>query len=318
MPSILEKICNRALSIPAVCRVVRPIARRYYATFHPQFIVQIDGGLCSQIRFYLVGRYFAEMGYDVSYNLDWFTWAGMDNNGVFVRNFELTLLNKDLPFRAAPRLRSIIFRHCLYIDSSRYDSNPKDKSWTTDLNPPMYVGRFYHDTKEMYTRMLPAYFPYEKMLESLDKDNMVMLEAIRSCPSVAIHVRRGDLATFNVSYGEPCSVDYFSAAVNYLTKDGVPLIFYIFSDEPEWCRTELLKHLPPLNQYKIVDLNGSDRGYMDLLLMASCTHVITSKGSLGKYAALINPQPNRIVTLCDDDTERYWSEILVNSVLIRP
>ncbi len=63
--------------------------------------------------------------------------------------------------------------------------------------------------------------------------------------------------------------------------------FYFFSDEPDWVRDELIPQLYLTEgNCKIVDINGSDKGYMDLFLIARCKHQITSKGTLGKYGAL--------------------------------
>lgn len=311
MPArMIVKICRRALAVPAILRVVRPVARFCFSHIHPQVIVKVEGGICSQIRCYLVGMCFAERGHDVRYDLDWYRWSGKDNNGVYERNFDLLKLNSKLPFRQASELLSLFYRYCLLIDSKPYDDNPADKSWATELTPPLYVGGFFHDFEEMYSRMLPAYFPFGMLIGNPDRQNKVILQEIESAPSVAMHVRRGDLAAFNPYYGEPCSMEYFCSAVREMAGDGSVHDFYIFSDEPGWCGSELLPTLPTGQRYHIVSANGSDRGYMDLLLMASCKHVITSKGSLGKYAALINPIPGRRVILHGSKTEERWVNLL--------
>ena len=63
---------------------------------------------------------------------------------------------------------------------------------------------------------------------------------------------------------------------------------------------------------KIVDINGSDKGYMDLFLIARCKHQITSKGTLGKYGALLGDNSEKMVVLCNDEVEYPWKELLQN------
>ena len=52
-------------------------------------------------------------------------------------------------------------------------------------------------------------------------------------------------------------------------------------------RNELLPALPPDLDSRIVDFNGSDKGYLDLALIAKCGYVIASIGSLGVYGAFL-------------------------------
>ena len=67
---------------------------------------------------------------------------------------------------------------------------------------------------------------------------------------------------------------------------------------------------------KVVDINGSDKGYMDLFLIARCRHQITSKGTLGKYGALLGDNPEKTVVLCDDKVEYPWKELFLNPVFL--
>lgn len=93
--------------------------------------------------------------------------------------------------------------------------------------------------------------------------------------------------------------------------------FYFFSDEPEWVASELIPYLEFANEnYKVVDINGSDKGYMDLFLIAYCKHQITSKGTLGKYGALLRDSSDKIVILCDDKVEYQWKGVFHNSIFL--
>ena len=55
----------------------------------PEIVVLMDGGICSQMHQYLLGRFFAQKGYKVSYDLSFYRTWGTDLTHRFVRNFDL-------------------------------------------------------------------------------------------------------------------------------------------------------------------------------------------------------------------------------------
>lgn len=71
--------------------------------FKPCIIVYVDGGICSQMHQYLLGRYYAERGYRVAYDIGWYDRNGKDNDGIHSRIFEFPELWPDLPLEIASR-----------------------------------------------------------------------------------------------------------------------------------------------------------------------------------------------------------------------
>lgn len=67
----------------------------------PYMVFYMDGGICSQMHQYLLGRYYADKGMRVAYDLGWFKRNGKDNNGVFDRKFEFDKMWPELPFQIA-------------------------------------------------------------------------------------------------------------------------------------------------------------------------------------------------------------------------
>lgn len=82
--------------------------------------------------------------------------------------------------------------------------------------------------------------------------------------------------------------------------------FFIFSDEPDWCQENVTRFMPE-GTYKIMDQNGSDKGYIDLALMSRCHCIIASQGSMGKYGALLRPEGYRdgLVVLLKNHLEEW-------------
>ena len=110
--------------------------------------------------------------------------------------------------------------------------------------------------------------------------------------------------------------DYFINATAFFKKKLYRPYFYFFSDEPEWVKMDLLPRLSVKDCAEVVDINGSDKGYMDLYLLAHCKHQITTKGTLGKFGALLADNPDKYVVLYNDETQQYWKILLQNPVFI--
>ena len=262
-------------------------------------IVRIDGGICSQMHFYMIGEYMKLQGYSVKYDLTWFETHGYDLMGKDKRNFDLLKAFPKLELRKACKSELFFYKPFSHINNYFDDSN--DFEWQK-LTAPVYFQGYYKVPTGFYLRHI-GIFKIDVTL--LDVPNRAMIEEIRErTMPVAVHVRRGDLAGYNIAYGNPVPVKYFKKATEYLASHVMFPFFYFFSDDPKWVEDYLIKEIELKDNYRIVDINDATKGYFDLFLIASCNHQITSKGSLGKYGAFLNNSGNNIVTIYDDRYER--------------
>lgn len=280
-------------------KLIRFLARALIQTriLRKMVVIRIDGGICSQMHFYLIGQYFIKRGFIVKYDLYWFKKHGKDLTGNFIRNFDLLKAFPYIQFEQAK-----VWENFFYSRLAAPTHNTIHQ-----LMPPIYMDDYYEDNEDMYLRMFPDSF--HLCLEVLDVNNRRLYDRICSnVETVAIHIRRGDLAIYNGAYGNPVDTDYFVKAVNSIGAGHIHLNCYLFSDEPLWVRKQLLPLLPFGNDYTVVDINGSDKGYMDLYLISACKYQITSKGSLGKYGGMLNSSANGSIIVFDDEIERNnWS-----------
>ncbi|MCM1164149.1 MAG: alpha-1,2-fucosyltransferase [Muribaculaceae bacterium] len=277
--------------------------------------IEMDGGICSQMHFYMAGRMLERQGHKVIFELKWFDECGLDTDGRFARCFDLQKAFPTLPIHTCHSgIRSLLFRKSWPRAIDWFDKSADPLEWLS-TTPPAYIMGYFHDTEEMYGSLFRDTFCVDTTL--LDDENRAMLRQIEaSSAACAMHVRRGDLATFNPAYGAPADIDYFNRAIREMKKAGGDgMKFYIFSDEPEWCCCELIPQLDP-SDFTVCDLNGSDRGWCDLVLMSRCPHHITSQGSLGKYAALLRPDQMEegLVTLLPQCSE--WAQRFSNTKII--
>lgn len=275
-------------------------------------IVRCDGGVCSQINFWLIGRYFMDNGYKVKFDNDWFYLHGKDMNGIFDRNFDLLKMFPKLSYHLASPKENFYYRKCF-----RHINNPnKTEDKWRKKKPPIYLDGYYRNDPYTFKQTIKRYLQIN--YDVLDEKNRKLLMRIIRKNSVAIHVRRGDLSKFASSYGDPLPNAYYLYAIRKLRQiasmEKESCFFWFFSDEPEWVEEVLLPILQDevKKDYFVVDINGSDRGYMDLLLMTGCKYIITSKGSLGKYAALLARKNIKKVIISGGGYSEWWSKVLDN------
>lgn len=127
-----------------------------------------------------------------------------------------------------------------------------------------------------------------------DKINMEYQEAIVKTNSVAVHIRRGDFVTI----GWALSEEYYANAVNVMKNNYNDAIFYIFSDDLDWCKENAETLGLNLGKDQVVYVDGNyDRkhNYIDMQLMSICKHMIISNSSFSYLAALLNENKEKLI-----------------------
>ena len=273
-----------------IARIYKALIRAHLA--HPVVLVNMDGGICSQMQQYLMGRLLQQRGCHVQFDLSFYAY-GRDLDGRQVRNFDLLKIFPWLPFDAAPRWKRSLYRRCFRHNGHYPQTTSAD--WLS-RRAPVFLGGYYPDVREMYASYATLFHPVPDVL---DEANRTLYDAIPD-HSVAVHVRRGDLSAYNEAYGQPASLDYFVEAVRLLRERlGRHTRFYLFSDDMDYVQTQLVPLLPRGLDLHLVD-NDAAHGYFDLLLMSRCRHHITSKGSLAKFAACMNMSQGIAIVVQDD------------------
>lgn len=126
-----------------------------------------------------------------------------------------------------------------------------------------------------------------------DEVNRRLLERIDACNAVSLHVRRGDYASdpaVHAMHGV-CSLDYYRSAVACLSERLEDLVWFLFSDDPEWTRT----HLDLGGRSVVVDHSGPEGAAEDLRLMSRCRHHVIANSTFSWWGAWLDPRPDKIV-----------------------
>ena len=117
---------------------------------------------------------------------------------------------------------------------------------------------------------------------------------IEGCDSVAVHIRLEDyLKEDNYKiYGNICTKEYYSRALEYITKKVPTCKFYVFSTDIKGA----LDMLPSGYEYIPVEYDGQ-RGDLDMYLMTRCKHNIIANSTFSWWGAWLNNNMNKTV-LC--------------------
>lgn len=125
------------------------------------------------------------------------------------------------------------------------------------------------------------------------KDKL-LLDAMETGEAVCLHVRRGDYvssSSASAMHGV-CSLDYYEKAIKHVTERVKSPNFFIFSDDPEWTRTNLGTGGHPAHY---VNHNAAADAFQDLRLMSHCKHHIIANSSFSWWGAWLCTHPDQIV-----------------------
>lgn len=199
----------------------------------------------------------------------------------------------------------------------------------TELIPP--YSKNYSYVEEAYTpghRYYEGFWQCIKNFETIkphllhifahpkpNEYNRSQIEQIRNCNSVGIHVRRGDYLN-EPEFRNICGIEYYKKGIELILSDGKPHIFFVFSNDIQWCK----EHLEPLvrgNAIKYVTGNKGKDSCWDMFLMTYCRDLIIANSSFSWWGAFLNKNVNRVIAPdpwlnrdCEiDNYEKDWIRI---------
>jgi len=181
--------------------------------------------------------------------------------------------------------------------------NLRDKSFVVEPHFNYWCGiNQLEDNKYLY-----GYWQSEKYFiefaEKIRRDftfklpflyqNVEISEQISQVNAVSLHVRRGDYANSpktTATHGL-CSLDYYRAAIDYVSAHVIQPHFFIFSDDIAWVKANLNIDSPTV----FIDHNTNQESYNDMRLMSLCKHNIIANSSFSWWGAWLNQNVEKIV-----------------------
>ena len=223
-------------------------------------------------------------------------------NNIYYKRFSEVLENENLLV-----ILNVFFKKILLKISSKMKL-PNKRYWV-EWDKKNIGKEFYRKklTKKTIAYMVGRYQEYY-YLENIKEDILKDFSFSQNTPisvnryksgiimnnSVSIHIRRGDYTgkkEFDI-----CTMTYYKNAIDYIQNKEKNLVYYIFSDDLEWTKS----NFDFLDNHYIVDNSQYDSSdYYDLYLMSICKHNIIPNSTFSWWAAYLNRNLNKII-LCPD------------------
>ncbi|MFN4276643.1 MAG: alpha-1,2-fucosyltransferase [Ferrovibrio sp.] len=130
-------------------------------------------------------------------------------------------------------------------------------------------------------------------VQPLSAQRIALAEQMATVNAISLHVRRGDYASNPVTLEHHglCPIEWYVEAMGRMAERIIDPVFFVFSDDPEWTRSNLPHRWPLV----FVDPQGDGRDFEDMHLMARCRHHITANSSFSWWGAWLNPRPDKLV-----------------------
>lgn len=136
--------------------------------------------------------------------------------------------------------------------------------------------------KELIRQFTPSYSPELAYTQTF--------EMIKTCDSVAVHVRRSDFKKDKNPFHYLLDEGYYKRAIEYVRQKLEKPIFFWFSDDMNWVE----EHIGIEKDFRYVNLKTVHGDIDDMMLMKNCNHIITANSTFSWWAAWLNDNPSRI------------------------
>lgn len=259
-------------------------------------IVKLMGGLGNQMFQYMFGQYLSKKYNEkIYYDVEFFKHYSESEN-LEIRNIELLKFNFDIEivdYKKYPflnynnRKEKFIYLLKGLLSLNRNTFNFVSDSKFTLISKVFSIffrNNYYIGYWQAYRYILDLEF---KLNDSQKLINTKVKEKILNSNAVSIGVRRGDYVKLGVII---CDIEYYKKAINLIDKKLDNPVFYIFSDDIEWCR----KNIKLSDKYFFVEAN-KDTPFENMELMSLCKHNIISNSTYEWWGAFLNKNKQKIV-----------------------
>lgn len=123
--------------------------------------------------------------------------------------------------------------------------------------------------------------------------NAKLIKEITNSSSVGIHIRRGNYL-LSPTYSGICNLEYYKKAILRIKSDGKQHRFYIFSNDINWCRQNIVPLLGDSEALFVTENTGVNSCW-DMFLMSYCRDLIMANSSFSWWGAFLNNNVERVI-----------------------
>ena len=255
-------------------------------------IVRMVGGVGNQLFCYAYAKSLQQKGYDVKIDISTFKFNKIDS-------YEFDKYNIDIPISTQEENERLFNNSLLSKILKRFgidiSNKVREKSLLFDesllrINDNSYVDgyfqneKYFYDIRDIILEQISINRPLSNFTNNIQKK----INSLNN--TCSIHVRRGDMANdINVKIHGVCSVEYYNNAIEYLKNKLGEVNYFIFSDDFEWCRSNL-----KIDNAIFVESDEHRIAHEDIYLMSLCDHNIIANSTFSWWGAWLNDNVSQI------------------------
>ena len=250
------------------------------------------GGVGNQLFCYAYAKSLQQKGYDVKIDISTFKFNKIDS-------YEFDKYNIDIPISTQEENERLFNNSLLSKILKRFgidiSNKVREKSLLFDesllrINDNSYVDGYFQNEKYFYDirDIILEQISINRPLSNFTKIIQKKINSLNN--TCSIHVRRGDMANdINVKIHGVCSVEYYNNAIEYLKNKLGEVNYFIFSDDFEWCRSNL-----KIDNAIFVESDEHRIAHEDIYLMSLCDHNIIANSTFSWWGAWLNDNVSQI------------------------
>lgn len=258
-------------------------------------IVKIVGGLGNQMFQYAYAKALQDSEYEVKldvtafnkyrlhggFQLDHYKTDIQIANDDDIKKFGINTIKSKLISKIGMLPRSQILESSASFD--KYFLQPEDN---------IHIVGYFQSYKYFLSvdKLLRKQFNISTELSDYGKS--VHKEIQESGQTCSIHVRRGDYLLKKNANHVVLPIEYYKRSIEFYKKNFGNIKFFVFSDDIEWARNFFSSE-----EYVIVGSGTNRNPHEDIELMKMCSHNIIANSTFSWWAAWLNPNEIKCVTV---------------------
>lgn len=265
-------------------------------------IVKMKGGLGNQMFQYTFAKYVETQAKD-KVLLDFSAYEnGNDKIRVpRIKKFKISLKDADINnisdiclIPNKPRFATFWHRVCVYIEKTLnknyyFESSLLFKDFQ-EMQGRKYLDGYWQSYKYINLvkdMVINEFTPTEKLSEQ----SINFISRIRREEAVFVGIRKGDYTKEKAKYGS-FPERYYTNAMDYIIRRKINPVFYIFTNDVEWCKANL-----DFKKYHVIYREPDEQcdDFEELIIMASCKHAIISNSTYHWWGAYLIDNEQKIV-----------------------
>lgn len=258
-------------------------------------IVRVLGGLGNQLFIYAFARYLS-LELPCSVFLETRTGFLRDSYERVYRLNKYNIKLKTCPWYYAifyplrkrySAITKLIFGNITFLNDTEFLKNPELAFKSIRESKKTFLDGYWQ---------YPKYFAnYERIIKNelsvknkINNQNTQMADKMKQCNSIAIHLRR-------VHYDTLLELVYYKKAILKIKTKIKDPVFYVFSDDIEWCR----QNFKTDDIFVFVDHNSCDE-IAELWLMSQCKHFIIANSSFSWWGSWLSQNYEKIIIMPEE------------------